>query len=411
LSLQISIVSVFPELHKQFISTSLIGRAQEKGLIRTEVMSFAHFCAPKERIDAPTVGHGVGMVIKPEVVARAVMYFEEKYGAAFKVFFSPQGKVLTEGMDVRVEELYADLVISIGDYVVMGGDLPAQVFLESVLRHIPGVVGKAESVEQDSFTTAFFDYPQYALPVSWKSKDIPEVLLSGNHAVIDVWRKKEAAKKTVLERFDWFRSHVKSPEEKKLGAMYVPSHYVVLMHSQVYVKDGGVAGNTSITSMDLHDIARSCATYGIENYFVVSALADQHRIVDRFLEFWKSDEGRKYNPTRAQALERMRLVFNFSDVIHEIERKEGKSPLVLTTSARSIAHTNKIQFTDQSLVWQQERPVLLIFGTGQGLSNELIAQSDFLLPPVGGLTSYKHLSVRSAAAIVLDRWLGIWEPE
>ena len=203
--MKISVVTLFPELYKPFFSTSLIERARENQHIDTRVYNLFTYAEPKQRIDGPTFGHGAGMVIKPEIIEKAVNDIEGQHGSAYKIFFSPRGKKLDqkslkatynrvreraqhimllparyEGMDARIEAEYADEIISVGDFVLMGGDLPAMVFLEGLLRLVPGVVGKPESVEQDSFSGPFVDYPEYTAPVTWKGREVPDVVRSVN---------------------------------------------------------------------------------------------------------------------------------------------------------------------------------------------------------------------------------------
>ncbi len=431
--MNISIITVFPDLYTSFLNTSLIGRAQESGKVHCNVDGFFSYVAPKERIDAPTFGHGAGMLIRPEVVERAISAHEQKHGKAYKVFFSPQGKKLNqtllksmaqkvqevghlmllparyEGMDARVEEEYADEIISVGDFVLMGGDIPAMMLLEGMLRLIPGIVGKEESVREDSFSESFVDYPEFTAPVMWHGKEVPEVVRSGNHGAIRQWHLDQAAQKTVLHHFEWLRSHEVSDDAKKRAAKYIPPHYVVLMHGEVIVGDGNQVGATSVTSIDIHDIARSSATYGIKNFYVTTPLADQQRIVEKLLTFWNTQVGINYNPHRHRALRRARLTATIDEVIAAIEAQEGQMPVLVSTSARIMKHDKQISFSDQEVVWAKGKPVLFILGTGQGLSPELVARTDFLLNPIHGFTDFNHLSVRSAAAIIFDRWLGINE--
>ena len=452
--MKISIISVFPEIHESFVNTSLIARAVDEKLIEFNFIRLSDMCEPKERIDEPTCGPGVGMIIKPEVIEKAINSCQEKWGDGFKIFFTPQGKKLDqrllqsmadnffdltlrqapgsglrakgdrvhlilvcaryEGIDARVEQYFADEKLSIGDYVLMGGDLPAQVFLEGLLRLMPGVVGKMESVEKESFSGVFLDYPQFGLPVEWKGLKIPEIVRSGNHAAIEEWRQKQAAKITVQNRFDWFSSSNPNAVEIKQAKEFIPNHYVALLHTQVKVQKDTVGnvssvGNTSIVSLDIHDIARSSATYGIENYFIVTQLLDQQKILNIFLDFWLSGEGKKYNFSRFEAVRRVVHAPDLNAVVAKIKEKEGADPLIITTSAmaENIEKSKYIDYFSQNKVWKKERPVLLVFGTGKGLSDEILQKSDFVLLPVEGMTDYNHLSVRSAVAIILDRWLGL----
>jgi len=314
-----------------------------------------------------------------------------------------------EGMDARVESVYADAVISLGDFVLMGGDLPAMALIEGMLRLVPGVVGKEESVADESFSGPFVDYPVYTEPVEWRGQKVPDVIRSGNHAAMTTWRQQQAIEKTVKHHFTWLRSQQLSAQEKLKVHNYIPKHYVALMHADVLIGEDRQRGVTSVTSIDVHDIARSSTTYGVQQFFIVTPLKDQQRIVGTLLDFWQKGIGVEYNRGRHEAVDRVRLKNTLDDVISAIEAHEGKKPIIITTSAGSHEHANLISYTDQQQVWAHERPVLLIFGTGKGLAPSVIQQSDYLLFPIHGFTAFNHLSVRSAVAIVLDRWLGIHE--
>jgi tRNA (guanine37-N1)-methyltransferase len=198
MKLDISVVTLFQELYAPFLSTSLIKRAQDQGLISCSVSSLFDFVGPKVRVDAPVAGHGSGMLLKPEVMEKAIEHNECERGPAYKIFFSPHGETLDqdllkeiykqvqernghlmllparyEGIDARVESFYADKIISVGDFVLMGGDVPAMMLLEGLLRLVPGVVGRQESVVCDSFESALVDYPHYTEPETWKGVSVP----------------------------------------------------------------------------------------------------------------------------------------------------------------------------------------------------------------------------------------------
>lgn len=431
--MNISIVTLFPQIYEPFLATSLLKRAQSDNLVSVSVHNLFSLCSAKERIDGPTFGHGAGVVIKPEIMDRAVSLVEQDKGKAYKIFFSPHGRKLDqaylkelyakivacghvalfparyEGMDARVEEEFADEIISVGDFVLMGGDIPAMVLLEGLLRYVPHIVGKQESVEKDSFSGAFVDHPEYTAPVEWRGRIVPDVIRSGNHKEMVLWRHKEAAYRTVFHHFDWLRTHQTTEEENALVRSCMPSHYVALLHGQVLVPgpDGQVIeGTTSVTSIDIHDIARSAKTYGIKNYFVVTPLQDQQKIVRRLLDFWHVGEGVTYNPHRHSAVKDVDLMATLRDVIACIAQQEGVEPLVVVTSARHEHGAEVIGYTDQTKVWAHKRPVLFVFGTGRGLAASVFERADYILHPVKSFYPFNHLSVRSAAAIVLDRWLG-----
>lgn len=433
--MRISIATVFPDLYAPFLKTSLIGKSVESGILDISTYGFTSFVKPKEHIDVPTCGPTPGMLIKPEVVDRVIQQAEAKAGKAFKIFFSPHGDMLDqkklllikrklddrvlshilliagryEGMDARVEEHYADEVISVGDFVLLGGDLPAMMFIEGFVRHIPKVVGNRGSVENDSFTGPLVDYPEYCLPVVWHDKNVPDIIRSGNHNAIAEWRTQKAVERTALLKFCWARSFHLENAQKKQFLVTIPGHYVVLMHSEVLVGKERVVGNTSVTSIDVHDIARSACTYGFKRFFIVTALKDQQAIVAKFLEFWQEGDGITYNQTRHEALARVQVVPDLSCVLAAIAEIEGRAPVVIATSARFSGKEQErlITYDQQADVWKKKQPVLMLLGTGQGLAQECIDKADYCLEPLQGLTEYNHLSVRSAAAIIFDRWLGL----
>lgn len=428
--MNVSIVTLFPELYSPFLATSLVGKAQEHGHANISLINMFSMVEPKERIDSPTFGHGAGMLIKPEIVEKAIEQQEAKHGEAFKIFFSPAGKKLDqnllkhiyeesskkkhvmllparyEGMDARVEQVYADCLVSIGDFVLMGGDLPAMVLLEGLLRYVPGVIGKQSSVEQDSFSGPFVDNPEYTSPVVWKGLEVPEVIRSGDHKKIQVWQKNQAVEKTIIHHFEWLRSHIESKDDIDISAEYMPHHYAILMHDQVNLPDGTV-GTSSVTSIDIHDIARSATTYGIKKYFIVTPLADQQKIIAKLLNFWHTSIGIQYNNNRHEALKNVTLVSTFEDALNCIKNDESASPLVIATAAKRYKHASRITYHDQEKVWSLKRPIALVFGTARGLSSQLLDSCDYLLEPIESFSKFNHLSVRSAAAIVFDRWLGI----
>jgi len=430
--MKISVVTVFPELYTPFLQTSLLKRAQQEGKISCTVSDYFSYVAPKERIDGPTFGPTPGILIKPEVVERAITDHEERFGSAYKIFFSPHGTKLDqvklqkmvkaiehkghcmllparyEGMDARVEEEYADCIVSVGDFVLMAGDAPALMLLEGLVRLLPGVVGNETSVQCDSFSGPFVDYPEYTAPVEWQGKEVPEIVRSGDHKKIQEWRKKTAIKRSVHDHFEWVRSWELPVKERLAIKSAIPNHYAVLLHDQVLLPEGKV-GTTSVTSLDIHDIARSACTYGLKGYYLVTPLLDQQTIVKTLLSFWKEGSGVTYNPHRHEAVSATHLVASLKEACEAIEQVEGKKPLLIATSAKKhgLPEEKYITFADQGRVWKQERPVLILFGTGHGLAQSVLDQCDFILPPVYGFSDFNHLSVRSAAAIIFDRWLGI----
>jgi tRNA (guanine37-N1)-methyltransferase len=443
----ISVVTVFPELFTAWSAVSLLGRAQEAGLLKLNIIRLADFTLPKERIDTPACGPGAGMVLKAGVVAAAIDAAVVQYGDGPIIFLTPTGRLLTqrvcqeimqpfmaasvvcgddvssahmvvvcgryEGVDSRVIDYYRGTQISVGNYIVMSGDVPAQLLIEALVRYVPGVVGDAESVERDSFSGSLIDFPAYGQPQEWRGLAVPPVLLSGNHAAIERWRTETALQQTVLNHFEWLRTSRLSVADRLAAQAIIPAHYVVLMHDQVLIgRKEAVPGTTSVTTIDVHDIARSCATYGVKKFYVVTPLKDQQELLRVFFEFWHTDQGKNYNENRYDAMQCVQVVSSLVDAEADIAiLHDGLMPIKIATSARPVAGVASLGFDDQVGAWSSRRPVAVLFGTGQGMTEGLLKACDYVLTPVHGFTKYNHLSVRAAVAIILDRWLGYYEPK
>lgn len=179
--------------------------------------------------------------------------------------------------------------------------------------------------------------------------------------------------------------------------------YIALVHHPVYNKTGEVI-TTSITGFDLHDIARSAATFGIEGYYVANPNSSQIQFAERIIGLWAKGESFDFNPTRAEAFKKVKLVSSLEDAISDIERLCGKRPKVVMTSAKAEGGIGYNELSKKIL--STEDPYLIVFGTGWGLTKEVMNSADHVLAPIIGRGSYRHLSVRSAAAIILDRLFG-----
>jgi hypothetical protein len=177
--------------------------------------------------------------------------------------------------------------------------------------------------------------------------------------------------------------------------------YLGLLHYPVLDKNGLVV-TSAVTNMDVHDIARSARTYGVRRFYVATPVKTLHALVAKIIEHWEVGFGSTYNETRKDALALVRLANDLDDVIVSVERDAGRRPIVVATSARS--GPGRLSF---SVLRRQldsgGQPVLLVFGTGWGLAPPAVAAADHVLEPVVGPQDYNHLSVRSAAAIILDR--------
>ena len=218
------VLTLFPEMIEQGMGTSIMGRAMEQGLIRLTATNIRDFSTNKHmKVDDYPYGGGAGMVMQAEPVYGAWKQVTESIGYKPRVIYlTPQGKVFQqsmvedfareqdlvflcghyEGIDERVlEEVVTDYV-SIGDYVLTGGELPALVMMDAISRFVPGVLKNEESAEFDSFHDNLLEYPQYSRPEEWMGKKVPSILLSGDHKKVDEWRREQAILRTIERRPD-----------------------------------------------------------------------------------------------------------------------------------------------------------------------------------------------------------------
>ncbi len=179
---------------------------------------------------------------------------------------------------------------------------------------------------------------------------------------------------------------------------------LVLVHYPVINKIGETIGS-AVTNLDLHDIARASATYGVDNYYIVTPYRDQQQLVGEILEHWQNGHGATYNPARKTALGLVRMAASLDEVITTITQERGERPLLLTTSAKEQKQIVSYACVRKKIA--QKQSILLLFGTAHGLAPEVMEMADFSLLPVGGNTGYNHLSVRSAVSIILDRLLSV----
>lgn len=177
--------------------------------------------------------------------------------------------------------------------------------------------------------------------------------------------------------------------------------FVGLIHYPCYKKDGRVI-TTSLTPMDVHDIARSCMTYGILQYYVINPTPMMIHLANRISAFWNTDFGKTYNRTRTDALSIVTVHGFIEESLDDIEAKTGARPKLVATSAKPFDHSISYE-AFRGLLHKDETPYFLLFGTGYGMIREFVQRCDYVLDPIQGPGDYNHLSVRSAAAISLDR--------
>jgi len=236
--LDISVITIFPEIFQAYLGESIIGKALERGLFTLDIQNLRDHTTDKHRtVDDTPFGGGPGMVMKPEPLAAAVNEVLSDGKPARVIMVSPQGRVFDqamagelageaknlvflcgryEGIDERVRQALVDDEISIGDYVLTGGELPALVIIDAAVRLIPGVVGDEQSLADESFSWGILDYPHYTRPPEWRGMQVPEVLVSGHHAKVRRWRRKEALKRTLQQRPDLLEKAELSDEDRKL---------------------------------------------------------------------------------------------------------------------------------------------------------------------------------------------------
>lgn len=233
------ILTLFPDMVEQGLHTSIIGRAVEKGLLAIEAVNIRDYTLDKhKKVDDYPYGGGAGMVMQAQPIYDAYLSIVEKIGYRPRtIYLTPQGPLFTqqaakefaleedvillcghyEGVDERVlEEIVTDY-ISIGDYVLTGGELPAMVLVDAISRMVPGVLKNQESGETESLEGNLLEYPQYSRPEIWHEKQVPPVLLSGHHANIEKWRREQSVIRTAKNRPDLLEKANLTEEEKKLA--------------------------------------------------------------------------------------------------------------------------------------------------------------------------------------------------
>ena len=226
--LNVKVLTIFPEMFPGFLGYSLTGKALEEKKWQIEAINIRDYALDKHKsVDDTPCGGGAGMIMRPDVLGRAI---EDNHQFGRIIYMSPRGVPLTqklahelaseenltiicgrfEGIDERVIEAYDIEEVSIGDYILTGGEQASQILLDAVVRLLPGVLGNNESLEDESFENYLLEYPQYTRPIDWNGKKVPDVLLSGHHKNIQDWRKQQAIVTTERKRPDLFKIYLDS---------------------------------------------------------------------------------------------------------------------------------------------------------------------------------------------------------
>jgi tRNA (guanine37-N1)-methyltransferase len=246
--MRIEVVTLFPEFIAEAVRVGVLGRAIERGVVTVNATTPREYATDVHKtVDDRPYGGGPGMVLKIEPTRTAIRTARSRLPEGSRsIYLSADGETLTqakaaelarlpgllllagryEGVDERLLEMEIDERISIGDYVLSGGELPALVLIDAVVRLLPGVLGDDESAQQDSFVAGLLDWPHYTRPESYEGRKVPEVLLSGNHAAIQRWRTKQALGITWLRRPDLLAKLALTDEQRRLLDEYIGEHRV-----------------------------------------------------------------------------------------------------------------------------------------------------------------------------------------
>ena len=226
--LKVNVLTIFPELFPGFLGSSLTGRALEENKFELNAINIRDYALDKHKsVDDTPCGGGAGMIMRPDVLGRAI---SSNHTKGRIIYMSPRGKTLTqatvrelskeeeltiicgrfEGIDERVIEAYNIEEISIGDYILTGGEQASLIMLDAIVRLLPGVLGNSESAEEESFENNLLEYPQYTRPIEWEGRRVPEILLSGHHQKISEWRKQQSEATTKDKRPDLYKIYLES---------------------------------------------------------------------------------------------------------------------------------------------------------------------------------------------------------
>ena len=424
--MKFTVVTILPELVEPALAAGVVGRAREAGVITVATVSPRDFTHDRHRtVDDTPYGGGPGMVMKAEPLLAAIAQATAG-GAAHRVLLTPAGRPLTqarvkelarhdhvvlvcgryEGVDERVSELAIDEELSIGDYVLSGGELGALVVIDAVARLVPGVLGEPTSAVDESHSEGLLEYPQYTRPPELDGRAVPAVLTSGNHAVIAAWRRAQAMQRTAARRPDLWKQFRPGAADRKLVAPLCARTHLALVHHPVLDRAGEVI-TTALTNFDIHDLARSSMTYGLAGYHIVTPVTSQREKAEYIAAQWIGDEQGEH---RAAALRLVRTADSIETVIAQLADEHGQPPRVVGTSARAGAFPGVARRSCSELVAEASTdpgPLLILLGTGWGLAESLIPSVTRVLAPIEGGSPWNHLSVRSAGAVLLDRLFGL----
>ena len=428
--MKFDIVTIFPGFFDSVFSFGVISRAVESKAVEINVHDLRTYSADKHgKTDDTPYGGGSGMLMTPEPIGNAIGSIREKGLRSAVILTTPKGEEFDdrkaqelcgfeqliilcgryEGVDDRVSELYVDMKISTGKYINSGGEYACSLIVDAVSRYLPGVLGNTESLASESLTNGLLQYPQYTKPRTYKGKKVPELLLSGDHEKIRKWRRQESIKSTFTHNPASLDDAQLSKEEdaflKELKTGNSPDFrvYIALVHYPAYNSRLEVV-STAFKSIDAHDISRDATTYGVKKFYLINPVEEQRHLAGRLVDHWIEGEGRNFNETKSKAFGIISIMSTIEEAVEQIEEIEGKKPKIVVTDARFSDDMTGYRALREK-IFENTEPFLILFGTGWGLTLETIKAADYVLKPISGYSGFNHLSVRSAAAVVLDRLL------
>ncbi|MDR3358261.1 MAG: tRNA (guanosine(37)-N1)-methyltransferase TrmD [Desulfovibrio sp.] len=423
------LITLFPEFFDSPLRAGLLGQARQRGLLEFSFHNPRDFSANRFRhIDDRPYGGGPGMVMQGPPVAAAL---RDVARPGRILLLSPGGRPFTqafagelakeqditlvcgryEGLDARLGDIFPITAVCVGEAVLNGGETAALTVIEATARLIPGFMGKADSAREESFAGGLLEYPHYTRPADLEGHPVPGILLSGHHARIARWRRDMALAATLNMRPDLLDSAPLSREDAATLAdiprerpgrnlSFCLLHYPVMLDK----KNSGVS---SLTNLDVHDIARISRSYLMGPFYVVTPLSDQRRLLGDILRYWTCGPAASANPDRAGALARVRPASSLEEAAANLCEHAGASPRLVASSANWPGKKNApVPLAPRDVRdWCRNGPVLLCLGTAKGLAPEVFACCEGVLRPLR-FPDDNHLSVRSAAAVYADRILG-----
>ena len=384
---RVTFITAFPEFLESFLAHSVVGRAVRAGIIEASVVNLRDFAVNRYgQVDDYSFGSG-GMVLMAEPLAEALESLADPEAAV--IYPSPQGVVLSqelveslaardhlvlvcghyEGIDERFVEKHVSLEVSLGDFVLTGGELPSMVLVDAVSRLVPGVVGRIEAVEDDSFFRGMLDHPHFTRPAEWRGIPVPQVLLSGDAASIDRWRKEEAVARTILRRPDLLGTANIRPYLSKRPYVLLP-------------------GNLACLPGALGQLVGLAKLYGLERVLIVEQDEDRRGELSSVL-----------TGTLGEGHPQVKFFKTARQAFQWVSKREGGS--VFPVGVNDCAGKPRVHWMEaKRQVLETKRPLVLCF------LPELPENGITLAPLRGGLESEERVDPVLVLSVFVDRFFG-----